>query len=139
MKSESFRNISIAPSLRLRALVLIGHCIGGVSVLLASVSPGLTVVLLVLVGASLARLRRPKAALNLRLHADGRLEVLANDGTAEWVEVHPHTLALPFLIVLIYRRQGRLESYAALPDSLAADDFRQLTIWLRWRLREVRG
>ncbi|MDP1636163.1 MAG: hypothetical protein Q8L69_15965, partial [Gallionellaceae bacterium] len=47
--------------------------------------------------------------------------------------VHPHTLVLSFLVVLLYREHGRLCSLTLLPDSSTAEDFRQLRLWLRWR------
>jgi hypothetical protein len=47
--------------------------------------------------------------------------------------VHPHTVVLSFLVVLLYRSQGRLRSMTLLGDSLSGEDFRQLRLWLRWR------
>jgi hypothetical protein len=47
--------------------------------------------------------------------------------------IHPHTLVLSFLVVLLYRQQGHLRSQTLLSDSCGAEDFRQLRLWLRWR------
>ena len=42
-------------------------------------------------------------------------------------------VVLPFLVVLLYRSEGRLCTLTLLGDSLPADQFRQLRLWLRWR------
>jgi hypothetical protein len=76
------------------------------------------------------RIAPPKG---LVLRADGRLEIVGADGTASDVVVHPHSLVLSFLVVLLYRYDGRLRSLTLLADSLAAEDFRQVRLWLRWR------
>jgi hypothetical protein len=47
--------------------------------------------------------------------------------------VHPHTLVLSFLVVVLYRQDGGLRSLTLLADSLTAEDFRQLRLWLNWR------
>jgi hypothetical protein len=64
---------------------------------------------------------------------DGSIEIVGADGTASEAVVHPHTLVLSFLVVLLYRCQGRLRALTLLGDSLAEEDFRQLRLWLRWR------
>ena len=93
----------------------------------------LAAVLLLLTGASLARMRRPPAVASLALRGDGSSEIVGADGTASEAVVHPHTLVLSFLVVLLYRCQGRLRALTLLGDSLAEEDFRQLRLWLRWR------
>jgi hypothetical protein len=67
------------------------------------------------------------------LSGDGRFETVGAGGTASEAIVHPHTLVLSFLVVLLYREEGRLRSMTLLRDSLTAEDFRQLRLWLRWR------
>ena len=67
------------------------------------------------------------------LESDGGIEIVGADGTASEAVVHPHTLVLSFLVVLLYRQQGRLRSMTLLEDSLPDEDFRQLRLWLRWR------
>ncbi len=93
----------------------------------------LAAVLLVLVGASLARMRRRFPPASLVLGGDGKLEIVGADGTASEVALHPHTLVLSFMVVLLYRQAGRLRAMTLLGDSLADEDFRQLRLWLRWR------
>jgi hypothetical protein len=76
----------------------------------------------------------PSAAVaSWSLGGDGSIEIVGADGTASEAVVHPHTLVLSFLVVLLYRCQGRLRALTLLGDSLAEEDFRQLRLWLRWR------
>jgi len=67
------------------------------------------------------------------LRGDGQLQTVGANGKASAAVVQPHTLVLSFLVVLLYRQEGRLRSLTLLSDSLAAEDFRQLRLWLRWR------
>jgi toxin CptA len=78
-------------------------------------------------------LRHPLPVASLILGGDGDIEIVGVDGTASEAVVHPHTLVLSFLVVLLYRSQGRLRFLTLLGDSLAAEDFRRLRLWLRWR------
>ena len=73
------------------------------------------------------------AVAALVLGGDGEIEIVGADGTAKEAVVHPHTVVLSFLVVLLYRSEGRLRSLTLLGDSLADEDFRQLRLWLRWR------
>ena len=133
MKPVAPLSVSIKPSRRLLVIQSAAHVLAIAAVLASTVPPWLAVVLLLWVGASLARLRRILPAGSLVLHGDGRLEPVGADGTPSEALVHPHTLVLSFLVVLLYRQQGRLRSLTLLADSLAPEDFRQLRLWLRWR------
>ena len=103
------------------------------AVLAANPPSWLAAAFLVLIGASLARVRRASPTETLILRGDGRIEKVGAGDTACELIVHPHTLVLSFLVVLLYRQQGRLRSLTLLGDSLEAEDFRQLRLWLRWR------
>ncbi len=133
MKPVAPLSVAIKPSRRLLVIQSAAHVAAVAAVLASTVPPWLAAVLLLSIGASLARLRRTLSAGSLVLHGDGRLETVGADGTASEAVVHPHTLVLSFLVVLLYRQDGRLRSLALLGDSLAAEDFRQLRLWLRWR------
>jgi hypothetical protein len=102
-------------------------------VLAANLPAWLAAACLVLVGASLARMRRQLPFASLLLCGDGGMQIVGADGTASEAAVHPHTVVLPFLVVLLYRSEGRLCTLTLLGDSLPADQFRQLRLWLRWR------
>ncbi len=57
--------------------------------------------------------------------------------SGEWgeCEVLGSTYVMPFLTILNLRDgdSGALRRVTLLPDSLEADDFRQLRVWLRWK------
>jgi toxin CptA len=133
MKSAALLAVSIKPSRRLLGIQSIAH-VAAVGAVLASRLPAwLMAGFLLLIGASLAHFRRALPITGLVLHGDGRIEIVGADGVASDAAVHPHTLVLSFLIVLLYRQQGRLRSLTLLGDSLSDEDFRQLRLWLRWR------
>ena len=127
------RSVSIKPSRRLLVIQSAAHVLAVAAVLASTVPPWLAAVLLLSIGASLARLRRISRVDGLILHGDGRLEAVGADGTVNEALVHPHTLVLSFLVVLLHRQQGRSQSVTLLGDSVAPEDFRQLRLWLRWR------
>jgi len=133
MKAVAPLSVSIKPSRRLLLIQLAAHLVAAGAVLAANLPPWLAAILLILIGASLARRRGMSPVATLVLRGDGRLETVGADGTATEAIVHPHTLVLSFLVVLLYRQRGRLRSLTVLGDSLAAEDFRQLRLWLRWR------
>ncbi|OHC64905.1 MAG: hypothetical protein A2040_08510 [Rhodocyclales bacterium GWA2_65_19] len=133
MKPVASVSVFLKPSRRLRLVQAIAHGVAAGAVLAATIPPWLVAVLLILVGASLALARRTEPVASLILRGDGRLETVGADGTASEAAVHPHSVVLSFLVVLLYRQQGRWRALTVLADSLAADDFRQLRLWLRWR------
>lgn len=132
--------LTIAPSRALRHAVAALHLLAGAAVLLADLPAWLAGLLLVAVAASLARAWRPPAPATLRCRADGSLALHAGD---DWqaVELLPDSLVLAWLAVLRYRRAGGRGTHALviLPDGLAADDFRRLRVWLKWRARLAGG
>ena len=133
MKPVAPVSVSVRPSRRLLLVQLTAHVVSAGAVLAANLPSWLAAVLLILIGASLARVRRTSPAETLLLRGDGRIEKVGAGDTACELIVHPHTLVLSFLVVLLYRQQGRLRSLTLLGDSLEAEDFRQLRLWLRWR------
>ena len=133
MKPIATLSLVVRPSRRLLLVQLLAHAGAAGAVLASEIPPWSAAILLVLVGASLARWRSAVAARGLRLHGDGGIEIVGADGTASEADLHPHTLVLSFLVVLLYRSEGRLRSMTLLGDSLCDEDFRQLRLWLRWR------
>ncbi|WIM06333.1 MAG: hypothetical protein OHM77_03325 [Candidatus Nitricoxidivorans perseverans] len=81
----------------------------------------------------LARLlcRRDIAVLALR--PDGLIGIEYGDGTRTECAVHPQTTVFPWLVVLLYRAGGRLESLALPRGAMEADDHRRLRVWLKWK------
>ena len=145
MKPVAPLSVSLKPSRRLQLIQSVAHVVAAGAVLTSTIPSWLAVTLLILIGASLARMCRKFPVASLILHGDGRLETVCADAlcvpgiplrgqvTPSEAAVHPHTLVLSFLVVLLYRQNDRLRSLTLLDDSLAAEDFRQLRLWLRWR------
>ncbi len=133
-------SLSIKVSRRLLAIQLAAHLVAAVAVLASGIPGWLMATLLALVGASLARMRGSMPVTGLILRGDGSLATVGADGDPKGVQgqateatVHPHTLVMSGLVVLVFRQQGRLRALTLLADSLAVEDFRQLRLWLRWR------
>lgn len=133
MKPVAPLSLSLKPSRRLLAIQSLAHLVAAGAVLAGNLPAWLAAVLLLPIGASLARMRRPLAVASLVLGGDGNIEIVGADGTASDAAVHPHTVVLAFLVVLLYRQEGRLRSMTLLGDSLSDEGFRQLRLWLRWR------
>lgn len=78
---------------------------------------------------------RAPLPLELKLHADGRLEW--REAAASWQSATalPGSTVSVWLCLLAYRTEGerRARHLTILPDSLEGDDFRRLRVWLRWR------
>lgn len=133
MKAPQTLPIGIVPSVRLMAIQTLAHLVAMTAILAATLPVEIVAPLLVLVGGSLAYSRKPQVMTRLLLHDDGRLKVMDLAEQPVVVELHRHTTVLSFLVVLLYRQNGRLRSCVVLPDCLATKDFRQLRVWLRWR------
>lgn len=93
------------------------------------------VVLALLAGAITLQAWRAPHPLELRLHEDGRLEWRAAAASWQSASVLAHSSVSPWGCLLAYRTEGQRRTRHALilPDSLAADDFRRLRVWLRWQ------
>ncbi len=126
-------HISLQRSYRLLLAQWLAHSVAVFAVLRADIPDGFIWLLLVLVAASLWYQHRPMAVTGLILHGDGRIEKVGADGTASTMTLHRYTTVLPFMTVLLYRQSGRLAALPLLADSLAAEDSRQLRLYLRWR------
>lgn len=124
--------LSIRPSRRLLACQLVAHVLSGLAVLLATLPSWLAAVLLLAVGASAARLRRPLEIRTLVLRPDRRIELIDATGAVREADVDPHTTVISFLVVLLFRTDGRSGALTLAGDSMAAEDFRHLRVWLRW-------
>ena len=86
----------------------------------------------VLVVISLWRLQQTQAAVALRCQADGRLEI-GQDQDWQAVELLPGSVVWPGCCVLRLRGAAHRHTLTVLSDSLEAETFRRLRVWLRWR------
>jgi hypothetical protein len=138
MKPVAPLTIPLRPSRRLLLVQAIAHLVAGGAVLVSTIASWLAAALLLLVGLSLTRQQRLSPVTAIVLRGDGNIDIVGADGTVIEAAVHPHTLVLSFLVVLLYRQQGRLRSLVLPGDSLATEDFRQLRLWLRWQSSAAR-
>ena len=76
-----------------------------------------------------------KAVVKLRIAAGETLQFAMRDGQWHEGEVLGSTTVTSFLTVINLRvgSQRGIRSIVILPDSMAADDYRRLRVWLRWR------
>ncbi|MBL8478374.1 MAG: hypothetical protein JNK59_03615 [Sterolibacteriaceae bacterium] len=138
MKPVAPLTIPLRPSRRLLLVQVIAHLVAGGAVMVSTIPSWLAAALLLLVGLSLTRQQRLSPVTAIVLRGDGNIDIVGADGTAIEGAVHPHTLVLSFIVVLLYRQQGRLRSLVLPGDSLATEDFRQLRLWLRWQSSAAR-
>lgn len=135
----SSRTLFLKPSRRLILLLVLAHFVAMVSLLVAAIPEWLLIGLGLLVLLSLVRfLMRSLGArryASLTLQPDGTLVYALENGESGWVRVDAQSTLMPWLVVLLMRddRQRGL-SLTLLPDALSAEDFRQLRLWLRWRV-----
>lgn len=82
--------------------------------------------------------RLPWSVTALQLTADGSLRCLTRDGRWRDARVLGSSCVTASLTVLNLRLSGRRLPCSAvlLPDSLDAEDYRKLRVWLRWGRRD---
>lgn len=128
--------IEIGASRRLTYVVAAIHLLAVGAVLLADISWSYRVPLILSLAMSMRFYLKtwPRRKVKLRCRADGGLDLRAAE---DWGEARllPDTLVLPWCGILRYQRsvRRRPETCVILPDSLDADDFRRLRVWLRFR------
>jgi len=132
--------LSIHPSRWLRTALALLHLLAAAAVLLAYLAVWVQAVLLIAVAASLGLHLRPRPSLEIRCEADGRL-LLQKDGDWQVASLQPATMVTPWLSALQFRlgESRRTRTLAILPDSLPADDFRRLRVWLKWKAHVAGG
>lgn len=68
----------------------------------------------------------------LRVDETGEWRLWTGEGQALRVVLLPGSIAVPWLILLRFRDENsRFLALPILPDSVPADDFRRLAVWLR--------
>jgi len=80
-----------------------------------------------------AWLQLPASCIGLVLEGNGAI-LLRRDGVRLPCEILHDSLVMPYLTVLNVLPQGArfARSVVVLPDSLEAESFRQLRVWLKW-------
>ena len=81
-----------------------------------------------------ALLRAPNAVVAIEIARDDTLSIQTRRG--EWVscEVLGSSYVVSFMVILDLKgKDGAGRRAVILPDSLDAEDFRKLRVWLRWK------
>ncbi|HMW17008.1 MAG TPA: hypothetical protein PKN13_04665 [Accumulibacter sp.] len=122
-----------------RSRILVGvlcgvHALSVISVVVLPWSWGIRAALLMLVLVSLLRSLKPIRLSGLRLGERGQLALVYAQGDPVDVSVSPDTAVFSRLIVLRVHDQTRMISQPLFPDSMSADEFRRLRLWLRWQI-----
>lgn len=135
-------NITLRPSRILTAILVLAHGSAIAMVALAGMPLWLGLIAIAALVASLvfdvrqtALLRAPDALITLEIASDDRLSIQTRRG--EWIEceVLGSTYVTSFLTILNLKviDSGKNTRAVLLPDSLDAEDFRKLRVWLRWK------
>ena len=134
-------SIVLRISRRLSLLLLAVHLGAMAALVLAALPPVLQVagaVAIVASGAWLCRrLAGRRRVCRMTPRADGKLELQRADGSGGTASVLAGSTLLPWLVVLLTRCEDRRQALILLADALAAEDFRVLRLWLRWRAEIV--
>jgi hypothetical protein len=133
MRAVAPQRIGVLASRQLLLIQSVAHLVAVVAVWLSNLPALLSATLMLVIGASLAVQRRPQSVIGLILGGDGALEKVDAEGTAIRVMLAPQTLVLPFLVILLWREGRRHCSLPVMRDSMSADDFHTLRLWLRWQ------
>lgn len=137
MRPVAKHSVSVRPSHFLKCLVRLVYIVSA-CIVFSTTMPGLAQgALLLLIGVSWLKQNGAISPTGLILYGDGRIEKVGAGDAPNDMVLHPHTTVLPFLVVLLYRQKNRLQSLVLLKDSLEAEDFRQLRLWLRWHTKKL--
>lgn len=134
--------VSLRPSWILAAILVIAH--GAAIAVIALVSVPLWLQLIAIAGlaASLifeirqtVLLRAPDAVVALEIAFDDALSIQTRRG--DWIrcDVLGSTYVTHYLAIVNLRDEGsgRVRRAVILPDSVDAEEFRNLRVWLRWK------
>jgi len=127
-------DLELRRSRLLAALTILLHLLAAGSVCVLPWTPGERGLLLLPVVLSAWHCLRSSPFVGIRLGARGELSLRHVAGEIVGCRVLPETAVFGSLVVLRVRDdQERRRSLTLLPDSLPADQFRVLRLWLRWR------
>lgn len=123
---------TVQASRRLGLLLAVLHSLALAGLWLAALPAWARILGTAAVVLSCWRGRRAQAAITLRCEADGRLEI-GQDQDWQSVEILPGSVVWPWCCTLRLRGTGFRRSLTVLSDSLDAETFRRLRVWLRWK------
>lgn len=83
-------------------------------------------------------LRTRTAVIGIELGENDSANIRNRDGDWQQARILPTTYVSPFLTIINLRVPQRLwaRHMVIAPDSLDAEDFRRLRVWLRWKYRQ---
>lgn len=134
--------ITLRPSWLLAGILTLAHAAAIAVVLLVGIPLWIkiiaTAVLIaqwLIVVRQRALLRGPNVALAIEITSDHEINLRTRASGWREYDVLGYTYVTPYLTILNLRQSGdRTTSHVALlPDSLEAEDFRKLRVWLRWK------
>ncbi len=134
--------IAIRPSRRLMLLLCLAHAAAAGACLAADMPVALKLLMVLLIGLSCghalygaALLRNRNAIVALEIGDSGVVTFRTRSGQWRRGTVLGSTFVAPYLTVLNLKVDGRRRAYHAvvMADSVAADEYRRLSVWLRWR------
>ena len=134
--------INLRPSRILVAILVFAHAAAIAMVVLAGLPLWLALVAIAALVASLvyavwqtALLRAQDAVRALEITADDKFSIQTRRGERLECEVLGSTYVTFFLTILNLKalNSGGNKRAVILPDSLDAEDFRKLRVWLRWK------
>lgn len=126
--------VNVGPSRQLRLFLAAFHIACATAILLAALAPLLQWASIALLCVSLAYYLRPAKNVRIRGDQEGKLEIWQGE---KWdaARLAESSVILPSCTVLRVglKNRHRQQSLIVLPDSLPAEDYRRLRVWLRWR------
>lgn len=134
--------VGLRPSWILAAILAAAHGAAIVIIALVSMPLWLELIAIAALAANLiyeirhtVSLRAPDAVVALEIASDDALSIQTRRG--DWIrcEVLGSTYVTYLLVILNLKdlEYGRVKRAVILPDSIDAEDFRKLRVWLRWK------
>ena len=133
--------VALRPSRQLALLLGLAHAAAAGACLVAPTPVWLKVILVLAVGGSCGRalygpalLRSPESIVALEISEGGALSFQRRRGDWEEGTLLDSSFVAPYLTVLNLKSEGSRFAHhvVIMPDSVAADEFRRLRVWLRW-------
>lgn len=126
--------IELRRSRRLALLIVLLHLLAAGCVGVLPWPVAARCLLVGIIGVSAWQALRPSGIIGLRLDERGELALVRPTGEPLFVSVLADSSVFTQLVVLRVRDEedGRRRSLVLLPDSMPAEEFRLLRLWLRW-------
>lgn len=120
------------PSARYRVASLALHALAAATILVAQIPVFLKLTVLGALAASVGRSALVPRVARIERRADGRWTLAERDGRRTAGVLDDDCVVYRHLVVVALRDGWRRVFVAVPSDSLPADEFRRLRVWLRW-------